>query len=367
MYKKIYISVDDLEKEDEIKKFHFLFDELDSKVIWSYSMKMWEGYEWKIFDVWVLELFLFYSYLRNKWYKKNQIEILSNKPLFIINDDLYKIELWKCIKMDTKNVWFFTVRAINWNNPFFFLLKKVIEKKWWKVDRTNNSNLEVYWKWKLFALNSLYNKRKKYIWDIIVPYKLQKTDYLIFRDFIKNNFSSKIVIKRDFSCAWKWVYVVDLENYDDKQNQKFENWLKNMDIHYKANYITPYYDFFEEYRFYFTKYNNKIKIHSFKKKKVMSSFEDIKNADTFQYYKNVKITWEYVSLDNWCNYEEILKLAKKYIKKLEYGTGTLEFWKTIDWKIIFFEVNPMSATVCYSGEDENNMNKYYNKIFADLL
>lgn len=367
MLKKIYISADDLEKENEIEKFYFLFDEKKVFEIWKYSMKMWEPYDWRIYDVAVLEIFLFYNYLIKKWYKKSDIEILSNKSMFIKNDDLYKIENWKIIKLETDNVWFFSTRAINWNNPFFFLLRKIIEKKGWIMKRTNSENSCIYWKGKFYALNFLYNKRNKFIGDIIIPYKITEENYIIFKDYLKNNFSKKIVIKRDFSCAWQWVYVIDTENFDSKQNDKFNIAMKNKDIHYKGVYITPYYEFEEEYRFYFTKHNDKIKIYSFKKKKIMSSIQDIIKADTFQYYKNVKIKWEYVEKKYWKEYKKIFNLASKYLKKLEYSTGTLEFWKTIDWKIIFFEVNPMSATLCYRWEDEENMNNYYLGIYNNLL
>jgi hypothetical protein len=52
----------------------------------------------------------------------------------------------------------------------------------------------------------------------------------------------------------------------------------------------------------------------------MSPIEDILNADTFLYQINVKIKWEYVQNKDWDNYKKIFKLARKYIKNLEYST-----------------------------------------------
>jgi hypothetical protein len=40
MFDKIYISADNLEKESEIEKFRFLFDEKDPYEIWKYSIKV---------------------------------------------------------------------------------------------------------------------------------------------------------------------------------------------------------------------------------------------------------------------------------------------------------------------------------------
>ncbi|MDD3302691.1 MAG: hypothetical protein PHN31_03970 [Candidatus Gracilibacteria bacterium] len=367
MYKKIYINLDNLEKEGEIFKFHFLFDEKNIFRIWDYSMKMGETYDGRVFDLATFELFLFFNYLKKKGYKKENIEVLSDTELFIKNDDLYKIENGNVYKLETKNVGFFSTRGINWNNPFFFILSKIIEKKGGVMKKTNNKNSFVYGKGKFYALNSLYNERKNYIGDIIIPYNIKKDNYDNFINYIKSSFSSKIVIKKDFSCAGQGVYVIDLDRDDSINKEKFVNGLTNTELHYKGIYITPYYNFEDEYRFYFTKYGGKIKLFSFKRKQILSSFEEIVNSSTFQYYKNVKLKWEYVKNSDWNNYKDVIKLAKKYLDKLEYSTGTLEFGKTVDGKYIFFEVNPMSATLCYRGEDEKNLNDYYLSIFDNFL
>jgi hypothetical protein len=45
----------------------------------------------------------------------------------------------------------------------------------------------------------------------------------------------------------------------------------------------------------------------------------------------------------------------------------LEFWKTLKWNLIFFEVNSMADPICYEWEDINNMSKYYESIFKSFL
>lgn len=367
MYQKIYIHADNLQKPWDLETFHFLFEETDPYKIWQYSLKMGKSQMGRIFDVAVLEIFLFYCYLKNQGYKKEQIEILQDFPLFIKNDDLYKIENGQCIELQTKNIWFFSLRATNWKHPFFYILHEIIKKKWGKMKRTNNTYNLLNGKWKFFWIHALYKYRKKFLWDIIIPYKINKANVEVWREFIMNNFSSRIVIKNDYSCAGKWVFIIDLEQYDTTQQTKFLSQFEKFSSFLNWVYITPYYDFNEEYRFYFTKQAWKIQIFSFKKKKILSNFQEIVQADSFQYYKNIKISWEYVENKDWKKYSDILEIGKKYIQKLRYTTGTLEFWKTKDNKIIFFEVNSMSATLCYEWEDEKNLNDFYTDIYNEIL
>lgn len=367
MYKKIYISVEWLDKPEELEKFWFLFEENNIENIWSYSMKVWKSYEWKIYDVAVLEIFLFHCYLRNKWYKKDDINILYNKSLFISNNSLYKIENKKCIKLGIKNVWFYSLRAWKLNFPFFFILKKIIEKKKWSFVRTNNLNNHIYWKWKFYSLYNLYSNRKESLGDIVIPYNIKWENIDIFRMFLKTNLSNNIVVKKDFSCAWKWVFIVDVDNYTDFQKNKFQNSIKDNWYFSQTSYILPYYDFKEEYRFYFTMDESWIKIFSFKRKLILSSLEDAINAENFRYFKNIKIKWEYIENKDYSNYKDIFDFAYKNISILWFDTWTFECWKTHDGKIIFFEVNPMSATLCFEWEDEKNMNSYYNWVFDGLL
>lgn len=125
--------------------------------------------------------------------------------------------------------------------------------------------------------------------------------------------------------------MVDLENYDDKQRQKFERVMNGHREFGKEVYISPFEKFIEEYRVYFTKLNEKIKIYSLKKKTVTSPEEDIIKAENFEYYTNVMIKWEYIENKEWrTTRKELIKASKEYIKKLEYTTGALEFGKTED-------------------------------------
>jgi len=367
MYQKIYIHATGLDKPEELKKFSFLFNKDDPYKIWEYSMKVGKSYEWVVYDVGVFEIFLFHCELRAQGYQDDQIEILLDDPLFLHNDELYVIQNGVCCNLQTQNVGFFSVRPSSWRHPFFFLLKEVIEKQWWKMKRTNNLRNEIGGKWKLYGLQKLMSQRENYLGDILIPYGVKEPQMDTFYGYIKKNFSTKVVLKKDYGCAGKTVYVMDLSNDDPKQKDRLVNAMKGHEWLTAGVYLTPYYDFEEEYRFYFNKLKGEITLHSMKKKIILSDFEYIVSCETFQYYKNIKLKWEYIANQDWSNYIDIVNKAYQYLKKLDYTTGTLEFGKTKEGKIVFFEVNSMSATLCFWWEDTNNMQWYYEKIFQDLL
>lgn len=366
MFKKIYISAEKLDKPNELYDFSYLKDE-PMEWIWNHAMKVWHPYDGKIYDVAVLEIFLFKSYLKEQWYKDEQIEVLHNNSLFTFNEKLYKIQNEKVIELDTDNVWFFSLRWSDLNFPFFYILKKIVEKKWGKFMRTNEFHSYVYWKWKFYSLYQLYSYREDILWDIVVPYNITWNNIEVFVEFLRTNLSRYIVAKRDFSCAGEWVYVVDLDNYTEEQKNKFHISIDDKGYFTRTSYILPYYHFKEEYRFYFTKQNGKIEIFSFKRKRVLSTLDDAVKSENFRYFKNIKIKWEYISKQEYKNYEKAFAYAYSTLEKLEYDTWTFECWETEDGRIIFFEVNPMSAAICFEWEDEENMNNFYKKLFSSFL
>jgi len=373
MLNKIYIHIDNLPTADkkEISTYSFLRNEMDSNEIWNnYIIRDRKIPDNKkhLISVEVLELYLFINYLKNKWYSDSQIELVNDKSLLLYNDDLYKIENWTYLKMDIKKVWFFSMRWQWWNNPFFYLLKSVIEGKWWKMKRTNDIKRNLQWKCKFYALNSLYKKRKQLIWDIVVPYKIKQKDYNIVVSFLIEKLWWKVVVKKDMTIAWEGVFITNLLDYDSIQRNKFESVMKTHMQLWRELYIVPFEKFKEEYRIYFTKLDWKIIAHSLKRKNILSSDEEIFKADSFKYYKNIKLEWSYIENKDWeWKYKNIIKISKKYLKNLDFTTGTLEFWETLDWRLIFFEVNSMSAALCYDWEDVWNMTRYYHTLFKNFL
>ena len=377
MYKKIYVNLDNipLDVSKEIEEFLFLKEEDDIEIIWrNFRMKMkeqrkqWEKYMISVFS---LELYLFLRHLRKEWYTMDQIEILRDRPMFIHNDDLYEIRNGKWMKMETDNVWFFAIRWWNWGYPFFFLLKRLIGKKWWKVMKTNDIKRNIIWKGKFYALDTLYEDRGRLIGDIVVPYKVSPQHYPIFLDFLRKKMWWKIVLKKDNTQLWQWVFVVDLENFDEDQNAKFTRVMKTHKEFGKEVYLMPFDQFEEEYRVYFTKFHGKIKIYSLKRKFVTSSVEDIVKADNFEYYTNVMLKWEYIENKEWQwegkRYSQLIETSKEYVEKMDYTTGALEFGKTLDGRLVFFEVNSMADPITYEWEDMDNMQGFYEDIFNNII
>ncbi len=372
MYKKIYLYLwihpDYLqEAKKEIKTFNFLEKESDILNVWDYCKKMYENDSGVMNNIYSQELYLFISYLNSRFNSDLKVEFLFDVSMFIFNDKLFIVDNSDIKELDINEVLFCTFRG-NVSSPFFHILKKLLKKFNSKFRQTNDLKNILTGKWKFYGIESLYYNRDRFIWDIIIPYNLKKENNEIFLSYVKNNFDKEIVIKDDISYAWKWVWMVDLENYNDFQEKKLNTAIFTNSNISRNIYITPYKDFIEEYRIYFTKFNWNIKIYSIKSKKILSTRQHVLNAPWFKYYTDVQIQWNYIKNFLWeTKYKDILDISYKYIEILEFTTWTLEFWKTKDWRYIFFEVNSMWTTLCYSWEDELNMTNFYTDIFDNIL
>ncbi len=370
MYKKVYLYMGKVTSSvhDEIDRFSFLFEEWNMETIWKHWRLMENGNTLPFMkSVEARELFLFYNYIKKELWEKIEFEIIYNEGLFIHNEELFKVKNGEITKMKLKKALFCSLRPAC-IHPIFFLLEKVLRKKWGQFKKTNFIKREISLKCKFYALNSLYSERDRFIGNIIIPYNIKEKDYSSFREYMIQEFSSEIVIKKDCTSAWKWVWMIDVDDYDLVQYEKFWKAMSTQNSFNQSIYITRYENFEEEYRFYFTKEARDIQIYSVKKKKVLTERKDVLGAEWFEYNKDVRLLWEYIENDSWKKkYKKEYDFAKKYIKRLDYINGALEFWKTVEWKMIFFEVNAMAAPICYKWEDEKNMIKYNLAIFKDVI
>jgi hypothetical protein len=310
-----------------------------------------------------LEYYMFLYNLNSQWYNKNQIYTLVNPSLIIFNESIYHIVEKNMVKLDIKKAWFYSMRWINWQHPFFFLLNTLVTKHWGEASYPNNLNIKMMTsRWKFHALNSLYKKREKYIWNIMFAHNIKISQYKILQKFIYDNIWKDILIKKDFRSCWEWNYPVDLKNFDEFQSDKFNLAFETNDVKYDALYIVPIEEFSEEYRIYFTKVDWKIKIHSIKKKEINITKDEIMAMKVFEYWGS--FTWSYIeNIERKSKYKKVNETAKKLIKNLDYTSWILEFWKTIDWRFVFFEVNGMWAVMPYKWEDTKNITKYYHNLF----
>lgn len=372
MLNNVYICLDwyNYDELAEIEKYNNNLKEKNSKEIFNKFYSKNNTYEEnsKIMEYTTsLEYFMFINYLKeNKWYNLKNIITLTNPSLFILNNKLYQIKNNKIIQLNINKVWFFSLRWINWQHPFFFILKSLLKQKW-SIASRNNDFLKMSTRWKFFALNSLYdNWKNNLIWSIIIPFNIKKEDYELFKNFIYNKLWNNILIKKDFYSCWEWNFPISLENYDEFQKNKFEKALFNNEMRIEAVYIVPIEKFTEEYRVYFTKIDWKISIYSVKNKSINIDIDEITRMDVFKYWWFFE--WDYIDnneLKN--NYNFIIKKSIKYIKNLDYNCWNLEFGKNINGKFVFFEVNTMGSVMPYKWEDTKNIIEYYNNLFKTFI
>lgn len=315
------------------------------------------------------EFLILVNFLIKKWYNTNQISLFINEEYFVFNDDLYIIRNKQVQKIYLNKTLFLSLRWTNWNYPIFHILEKILEKKWWKMSKTNFLNYCIPFKGKFYALKNLYTNRKKFIWDIIIPYKIKPGSYGIFMNFIVKKLWNEIILKKDNTQTWAGVYACDL--FSDEWKKKFCKIMTTHREFLKEVYIVPYYDFEQEYRFYFIKRKWKIKIYSVKVKNIITSRKEILKKDSFLYWDNVLLDWRYISNKEWRSpkweYYEVYRKALDYLKHLEYETWSLEFAKTKDGRYIFLEVNSMSDPICFKWEDYNNIKSYYEDLIEGLI
>ncbi|NDK08140.1 hypothetical protein EOM39_02735 [Candidatus Gracilibacteria bacterium] len=358
--KKIYVSfnVASKKEEEELNKLSFLFNELDMNKILEQKLNKNVDYAT------TLEIYLLICTLRNKGY--DDIELLINPSLFIFNEDLYKISNNSIIKMKTENVGFFSVRGYNWDHPFFYLLKDIINRKGGILTKTNYQKSVFTDNGKFRSIGALYKKRNFFLGDIIIPHDIKSYEYNLFKDFVKENIGQKVVIKRNFGEYGKEVYMLDLKDYTEFQEKKLTDNLDSHLLKTKEIYITAYKKFKNEYRVYFTNFNKKPKIYSIKMKHLKWDEKEIFNEYNF-YYKG-KFTWSDMTNKQMKNDGKyIVNISKKYVKNLDYTAGVLEFGEISDGSLMLFEVNHMGASLFTTKEDSDNMGKYYKEIFSNYL
>jgi len=375
MNKKIYLFLDNYPKA-ALDEFLFWKPKLqDEKASLSFFFKKFRWLDYSnsnIKETLALETLIFLKYLKNLGFNDSQISLEINTPRFILNDDIYFIKNWKLEKVNKSNTYgFFSIRGSNWNYPFFIILNELSKKYNFLVSKSNKINWCTPYKWKFYALKDLYYYREKLIWDIAIPYKIYSDQDLdIFLNFINLKLWDEIICKIDNTQVWNWVHPYNLCKTSKLWKLK-SLLIKHQKSYLQEVYLVPYYDLLDEYRVYFNKKWNNIKIYSLKKKKVLTSKEKILEVNKFTYWEVVKLQWEYIPKSQWegknSKYNFVINKALEYLKLLNYDTGSLEFWITNKGKFIFFEVNSMSDPVCIDENDVDDMIAYYTDLFDNIL
>lgn len=306
------------------------------------------------------------SYLLLHYLKKQNImcRFWYNNALFIYNEKLFRIVGNDVVEIDLKGLYYFSLRE-SFSHPFYSFLEILLEKNGGKLAKPNKSTMiNVGSMNKMHAFKQLFRQREKYLQDVIIPFNLQASDYPVFMKFIKENLGNKIVFKNDGIQEGKGVIFKNIENTIEYPELK-----KSLSIHKQKQrelLITPAYDIKDEYRCYFTNYDNQVKVFAIKQRENLTDEKDYYEKEHIHINVNMRVKWHEVK-----NSSEKFKFAEKIatemIKLMDYDTGCIEFAITKDDKIVFFEVNQMAGPLPFEGEDTVNMNNFYLSIFDEMI
>jgi len=362
--KEAIISLDIMPRDtyDKFNKFSHLQNASPSKIWEHYPSTGLNNYNAKkmVLEASIIETYLLVNYLKDNNIKPR---FWYNNPLFIHNHKLFRIKGKEIIEEDLDHVFYVSMREAL-SHPFFRFLQIILQDKGGDLVKPNMQTMQnTGCMNKLYAIRELYKYREDYLGDIIIPFNITTRDHEVFINYVKENIGDKIVLKKDCVQEGKGVIFKDLSRSDQmKSISKILNTHKTKD---REVIISPAYDIEREYRCYFTQHGDKRKVYSIKQR-VNSQDIDVYDKDDITIYKNIDVKWHEVKTDS-----EVFKfgvdLTTKMLKHLSYDTGCLEFAKTTDGKIIFFEVNQMAGPLPFAGEDTQNMTNYYYSIFDNMF
>ena len=313
----------------------------------------------------VLEASIIETYLLLDYLKENKIKarLWYNNPLFIYNERLFRIKGDEIIEEDLERVYFVSLREAL-SHPFFRILKIILEAKEGALVKPNMQTMEnAGCMNKFYAKRELYTKREKYLGDLIIPFNITQRDHKVFMEFVREKLGDKIVLKKDCVQEGKGVIFKDLSR--DKQMQSISKILNSHKAKDREVLISKAYDIEREYRCYFTQHGDKKEVYSIKQR-VNHKDIDVYDKDDITIYKNISVKWHEVKTDS----EEFRfgsELTKEMLTLMSFDTGCLEFARTTDGKIVFFEVNQMAGPLPFAGEDTKNMTRYYHNIFDNMF
>ena len=296
----------------------------------------------------------------------NEIYPVYQPELFITNDKLYAIIEDEISEIPLEGTGFFTLRT-DFNHPFHEILDYLVQKNGGVINKPTfrpiaSTSQE---RNKFFGIIGLYPKREEFLQDIVIPYGIREENYPRFLAWIKENFNSKIVLKKDgFQCCYG-ISMIDFGKNTEEENLKRAAFvLDSQRTPRNAAYITPYHSFESEYRMYFVKTKQTKKIYSIKQKHLKTNQEELFANSTFR--ESFSFDWSCVPREKWSEIKSIIDRAYEMIEQMDFETGTLEFGITQKGAIVFFEVNPMGSPMVFGGEDKNDIHEFYMDLF-DLV
>jgi hypothetical protein len=208
-------------------------------------------------------------------------------------------------------------------------------------------------------LNSDYSRLKKIYGDVSIIFVNNKNNikYIVSKLVLKYD---KFVIKDINSEMGEWVYTFDKNSYSFYS--KIYNFLERKYL--SPLLVFPYFDLGIEYRIYYSYFNDKINIYSTKIKE-NNNLDEAFEKWSFHMYKNLDVTRDIFDKNNFTLKE--LNFIKEIIKLLWWNVWVMEFIKTKTWELYLMEVNHLWWLLLYDMIDIDNLNKFYQDIYSNLI
>lgn len=324
----------------------------------------------------ILETWLFIKTIwQEYWIKPSDINWVYKQNMVILNDDLWLFENGKWEKVSWwENTYFFTSRYwfmnIFWS--FWEELSK-INKNFPKLIYPNKNLINTR-KEKIRFIMNVYKKRKKIIWNFMLPLMYSRNIesirnlLLLWKSEFKDN---DILIKKSRATDnWKDITLIDINEYlkdDQKLDYLFLKYISYTSERDSWIYFTNYYEIDKEFRLYYSinAKNWKYKLYSVKQKTNITGKEDLFNKINLSTWNNLKVKWDLLQKEDID--ENLMKISEYILKRNKIEVGVIEFIRLNNGEYRFLEINCLWWSMMFEWKDEedlkNHMSNWWKYLF----
>ncbi len=330
--------------------------------------KIWQENEGRIQKSAFMEAFIFLRVFLDAWLGTiDDIEWIFVKNFLIYNEHLY--EFRDGVYQEIQEKILFVTSRDSWKNPFFLYLSQHFQHQV-QLIKPNLQIIDI-WSDKLSCISRIWDFRKKYIGDIIIPYLCNKHISQVqgLLDFVATKLWNHVVIKNNYWVEGKKVRALNLDINSPKIFELYDMVKKDFfDLGATTQnnpYFVKYYDIEKEYRVYYTYCQEKgIHIYSVKNR------ENFPKEDESLFQKrdftreNLEIIWSYMHPDDFILHQtEVYDACVQMIPHLGAQVGVLEVCQDRNGDIRFIELNYLGGSLLYNWADEALMEAYYTDMW----
>lgn len=337
-----------LEKARMIKKSSD-FDMIMEK----YYKKKWQKKSGRISNTTFPEMLMFIKfYLKNIGNSVDEIEFVYEKNFFIFNEQIYE-EINNTYKLvDYKDIYFATTRDM-WYNPFFQYLRVLEQKKKVNILR-RNLKFDRFYDQNIYYFSLMYNKRKDYLWDFIIPLVMNSSveKIRILLKSIKELLWTKVWLVPNLIDPNKVLDIFDMSKLDDSIIKTFvDRYLRS----HVYNFSNVAFMSANNYKYLYT---------------ILFCYNKINKKFTLYSAKRETLVWADLSKKKKINLKSSDKLhnfIKKVLPQLNNDSWLLYIVQTKDWNFVF---RWFSHIVGFSIKDWNAkslVKNYYRDSFSNLI